>query len=288
MNAVKQNSSLSRSQALAESMLVWGSVMLLLWATKLVPAFSTWQKDTLGQSFLTNTACFIVPPLLIITLTRRDAGRYGIAFNQLKQPLLMGLTSLTVLVPASGVFPLLAALHFSPYDWRGGVILALIFGASLPLVGFVVRRMPTLREQSASNRQAAALLLFLGIVILLATATAPYTKIVANLFYAMVFVGFAEEFLFRGYLQSRLNQAFGRPLQVLGVTYGWGLIGAALLFASSHVFSPSNPLQLPWGLWTFVFGLVMGYLREKSGNVVASAIPHGVIISFPFIFAGGV
>ena len=288
MNAVKLESSLSKSHALAESLLVWVSVMLLLWAAKHAPDFSTWQKNVLGQSFLTNAACLIVPPLLIITLTRRDVGEYGIAFKHLKHPLVVGFRSLIVLVPATGAFPLLGALHLSPYDWKGGLILALFFGVSLPLVGVAVRKMPTLHEQSASNRHVTGLLLFLAIVIMLAAAALPYSRIVANLLYAMFFVGLGEELLFRGYIQTRLNQAFGKPRQMLGVRYGWGLIVAALLFGLSHVFSPSNPFQLAWGLWTFVFGLVCGYLRAKSGNIVASAVAHGVLISFPFIFSGGV
>jgi membrane protease YdiL (CAAX protease family) len=251
-------SSPSKSRALAESLLVWAFVMSLLWVAKLAPDFTSWQKGVFGQSFLTSAACLIVPPLLILILTRRDVGAYGIAFKRLKQPLAMGLRSLIVLVPATGAFPLLGALQLSAYDWKGGLILAL------------------------------CLVLFLGIAIMLAAATLPYTRIVASILYAMLFVGLGEELLFRGYIQTRVTQAFGRPRQVLGVQCGWGLIVAALLFGLSHVFSPSNPFHMAWGLWTFAFGLVCGYLREKSGNIVASAVAHGVLISIPFIFSGGV
>jgi membrane protease YdiL (CAAX protease family) len=281
-------SSPSKSRALAESLLVWAFVMSLLWVAKLAPDFTSWQKGVFGQSFLTSAACLIVPPLLILILTRRDVGAYGIAFKRLKQPLAMGLRSLIVLVPATGAFPLLGALQLSAYDWKGGLILALFFGASLPLVGLAVRGLPTLSEQSASNRHVSSLVLFLGIAIMLAAATLPYTRIVASILYAMLFVGLGEELLFRGYIQTRVTQAFGRPRQVLGVQCGWGLIVAALLFGLSHVFSPSNPFHMAWGLWTFAFGLVCGYLREKSGNIVASAVAHGVLISIPFIFSGGV
>lgn len=41
-----------------------------------------------------------------------------------------------------------------------------------------------------------------------------------------VFSGFGEEFVFRGYVQSRLNQAFGRPLRLFGIQFGVGLIVA--------------------------------------------------------------
>ncbi|MBN1402544.1 MAG: CPBP family intramembrane metalloprotease [Anaerolineae bacterium] len=34
---------------------------------------------------------------------------------------------------------------------------------------------------------------------------------VSTVFWQFVFSGFGEEFVWRGYVQSRLNQAFGRP-----------------------------------------------------------------------------
>ena len=33
-----------------------------------------------------------------------------------------------------------------------------------------------------------------------------------------------------------------------------------------------------WGLWTATFGLILGYLREKTGAVVTPTIVHGVML----------
>ena len=44
-----------------------------------------------------------------------------------------------------------------------------------------------------------------------------------------LFVGFGEENLYRGYMQSRLNEAFGRPYRFFGVPFGWGVFVTALL-----------------------------------------------------------
>jgi hypothetical protein len=62
---------------------------------------------------------------------------------------------------------------------------------------------------------------------------------------------FAEEFLFRGYMQTRLVQRWGRWV---------GIAITALLFGIMHM----DPLQSPFALG---FGFYIGYVVEKSGSV---------------------
>ena len=108
----------------------------------------------------------------------------------------------------------------------------------------------------------------------------PGTALVTFVCYA-VFVGFGEEIMYRGFVQSRLNQAFGRPFQFFGVPWGWGLILTSLLFGFTHVLnvdaaSGQTGWYWGWGLWTAVAGLTSGYIRERTGNVLAPAILHGL------------
>jgi hypothetical protein len=60
-------------------------------------------------------------------------------------------------------------------------------------------------------------------------------KAVTSFLFYLPFVGFGEEILYRGFIQSRLNQAIGTPWHFLGVEWGWGIIIASLLFGLSHV-----------------------------------------------------
>jgi membrane protease YdiL (CAAX protease family) len=95
------------------------------------------------------------------------------------------------------------------------------------------------------------------------------------LFY-LLFLGPGEEFLFRGYIQSRLNAAFGRPFSFWGVPWGWGLVIASLLFGFMHILNPFNPFHIWWGVWTVFGGLSAGYIREKTGSILPPAILHGL------------
>jgi membrane protease YdiL (CAAX protease family) len=106
--------------------------------------------------------------------------------------------------------------------------------------------------------------------------------IVSTVAWQFVFSGFGEEFAYRGYFQSRLNQAFGRPLCLFGIQFGAGLIIASLLFGLWHAFNTYDPaiglssLSWGWALWTSVAGLFFGVLREKTGSLVAPGIAHGL------------
>jgi membrane protease YdiL (CAAX protease family) len=99
-------------------------------------------------------------------------------------------------------------------------------------------------------------------------------------------VGFGEEILYRGFMQTRLDQAFGRPYRFYGVSWGWGLILTSLIFGLTHtgilrlIFLPivqgEVALSWPWGMWTFFGGLVFGWVRRKTGSIVAPAFLHGL------------
>ena len=88
--------------------------------------------------------------------------------------------------------------------------------------------------------------------------------------------------MFRGYFQSRLNQAFGRPVRLFGIQFGIGLVIASLLFGLLHAFNTYDPavglssLAWGWALSSFVGGLFFGVIREKTGTLVAPSIAHGL------------
>jgi membrane protease YdiL (CAAX protease family) len=86
----------------------------------------------------------------------------------------------------------------------------------------------------------------------------------------------------RGYFQSRLNQAFGRPLRLFGIQFGAGLIIASLLFGLWHADNTYDPaiglasLSWGWAIRSSVAGLLFGVIREKTGTLVAPGTAHGL------------
>jgi membrane protease YdiL (CAAX protease family) len=66
------------------------------------------------------------------------------------------------------------------------------------------------------------------------------------------------------------------PLSFWGVPWGWGLVITALIFGFVHILNPFNPFHIWWGVWTIFGGLSFGYIREKAGSVLPTAILHGL------------
>lgn len=94
--------------------------------------------------------------------------------------------------------------------------------------------------------------------------------------------GFGEEVFFRGYVQSRIDLAFGRPHRVLGMDFGAGLIVSSLLFGLIHALNSvdyfAGRYHFAWwsGLSAIFAGLFFGCLREKTGSILAGGVAHGL------------
>ena len=136
--------------------------------------------------------------------------------------------------------------------------------------------------------------LFMAVMILLGKAPvnlkeASIGKVLATLAFCMV-VYSPEEFFFRGYVQSRLNEVFGTPFSRIPgfkgeIRYGLSAILTGIVFGLNHVFNYINPLtgmyQLDAGVVRNIaiacfVGIFLGFLREKSGDIICPLIFHGL------------
>ncbi len=100
------------------------------------------------------------------------------------------------------------------------------------------------------------------------------------LLYHLICVALPEEVFYRGYMQSRLNEVFPgrvnflpiRMSRLLSARLGVGWLYTAGLFALGHYLIDFRPETLA----TFFPGLAFGWLRERTGSVVASTIFHAL------------
>ncbi len=88
--------------------------------------------------------------------------------------------------------------------------------------------------------------------------------------YHLFFVAIPEEFFYRGYVQTRLNEVFPRKWRLFGADLGWGWLITCAVFAIGHsVVSPQW-----WHFAIFFPSLVFGWMRERTGGVLAGALFH--------------
>ncbi len=234
----------------------------------------------LGWSYISGILLILIP-VVILLLTNRDFEHYGFTLKEWRYNLNVGMKCYLIrLIPLSLIL-LLLYLHISYIGIAGGLVLAV---GEIPAILLVLQ---TLRRSPAEKKSALMDGLILVFLLLLPVLVGLYLNrltpiVVSTVVWQFLFSGFGEEIRYRGYYQSRINEEFGRPYRFLGVNFGIGLILSSLLFAIAHVFNPFNPfkgsfeLAWGWGLWTFFAGLFFGFVREKTGSIIAAGIAHGL------------
>ena len=86
----------------------------------------------------------------------------------------------------------------------------------------------------------------------------------------LLVVALPEELFYRGWMQTSWARSRpGRGVSVLGARLGAGFVSTQALFALGHLV-----VWRPWRLGTFFPGLLLGWLRERTGSVAAPVILH--------------
>jgi membrane protease YdiL (CAAX protease family) len=199
-------------------------------------------------------------PLLWLLMTGRKFSEYGLTTE--------GIRSQAEATVTCGI-PFAAFALLSFFNW-GRFAIALLMAAGIAAL-FVFAL--CLRKKPAPNAALAPCLL-------LAFGSQSVQHAAAGVIFYMFLLGPSEEVLFRGVIQSRLNNAFGRPFTFFGARWGWGAIVTCLLFGLTHVV---NPYALFAGQWhpvwfagpaMFCLALPFAFLRERTGGVLAPALLH--------------
>ena len=83
-------------------------------------------------------------------------------------------------------------------------------------------------------------------------------------------IALPEEAFYRGYLQTRLDDAWPAGVRLLGARVGAGWLVAAAIFALGHVAT----VHVPTRLAVFFPALLFGWLRARTGGIGASVTFH--------------
>jgi membrane protease YdiL (CAAX protease family) len=88
----------------------------------------------------------------------------------------------------------------------------------------------------------------------------------------LLVVALPEELFYRGWMQTAWARSEpGRGVNVLGARLGAGFVRTQLLFALGHLV-----VLQPWRLATFFPGLLFGWVRARTGGVIAPAVVHAL------------
>lgn len=88
----------------------------------------------------------------------------------------------------------------------------------------------------------------------------------------LVVVALPEEAFFRGYLQTALDRAWDRRIEILGAKIGPALLVSSALFALGHLATIPHPARLA----VFFPSLVFGWMRARTGGIGAGVAFHAM------------
>ena len=86
-----------------------------------------------------------------------------------------------------------------------------------------------------------------------------------------ILVGVSEEFLFRGQIQTGLNNSIKSTVHIGRVNLRLGTILATVAFAGFHF------ANLPNLLFALIFGLLIGHAYDRTSNLWGAIIIHNTV-----------
>jgi uncharacterized protein len=231
-------------------------------------------------------AVMILFTVAVLLICRRSFEQYGLTLNGWKTSLNIGLFWGLLFAAAAVLVIRVASIHFDPLhppDVKRSVAAT---------IGELVNAFLLLWFLSRGGSAVGRIPSWIGLLILFGLLSAPTVlavsfhrpvlKATLNSLWLFFGAGFGEEIFFRGYIQSRINQAFGRPWRWMSVDFGLGLIVSSMLFGFIHVlntvdyFGGRYDFAWLWWLPNAASGLFFGFLREKTKSVVAGGVYHGL------------
>jgi membrane protease YdiL (CAAX protease family) len=228
-------------------------------------------QDPRWLRHLSITLLWTIPPLAYVILARKNLAVYGLDFARTwRASVHYGFWGFVVgLIQVPG-FIAIGVLKTPGFFVAYAVVLA-----SLVVLLYVMRRDP---PRTGIGWKLA---IFAGLLVLPSLVASLTGKMSAGFVglqaYYLFGTGFGEEIRARGYVQSRLNEAFGRPWLIWGTQFGPGLLIASALFGLSHLYQIGATRLDPFTMvGATLGGLFFGAVRERSESVLGSALVHGM------------
>ncbi|MBT3283932.1 CPBP family intramembrane metalloprotease [Candidatus Bathyarchaeota archaeon] len=242
-----------------------------------VRALTRWETRILGGSFFTGGLMVIIP-LMVIIATKLDFEEVGVKVSGWRGSVNTGFKGyLAFLVPQ------FIMTYFTGWgvDYREYGVFASLLGFVVLGMGYILLRNLGKGTGDISRVRVALMTAFVLIPFVMAVLFETLSlKLFTSFIWQVLVGGFAEEFLFRGYIQSTINREYGRHWTVKGVKFGPGILVSSALFGLSRAMKPWNgvySLNIGLGLYAFALGLFYGMIREATGDIIGSGTANALI-----------
>ena len=276
-----------KGRSILEASVVFSAFMLTTMMLPGVRALTRWEVRTRGGSFFTGMLMVIIPVIAIIA-TKLDFEEVGVTRSNWRSSVNAGFKGyLAFLVPQF----MLTFFNGWGVDYREFGVLAVLLGLVVLLVSYLLLMNLGKGTGDISKLGAALMVIIMFIPFVTAfTYDALSLKLFVSFIWHVLVGGFAEEFMFRGYIQSTVNREYGKHWTVRGVKFGPGILVSSTLYGLSRAMRAMKPwsgvytINVGWGLYAFALGLFYGVIREATGDLIGSGTANAMIDGVGAIF----
>jgi membrane protease YdiL (CAAX protease family) len=273
-----------KGRSIVEVLAVFSCLQLITILLEGASGLIRWERRVLGWSYFTGFLMVLVP-MLALVLRKRELETCGLTLRRWETSLDVGLKGCLYLMGPQVLLTLLSS-GGAAYLYADG---SLVLSVSMFLMLFLLLRRLTGKNYKPFSSTKVRLLLaavVLATPLLFGAVYGRLTfKVFSTVLWQLAFGGFGEELFYRGYIQSTVNEEYGRPWSVEGVAYGPGLLVSSALYGLDRALNTFRPLQgvlsvsWSWGFYAFSVGVFYGFIREHTGDVVGSGVANGLVDS---------
>ena len=283
-----------RATAIIDVLLAFAFVHITYRSLKQFTALGRWEGNA-GLNF-TPGLVMILFTVSVLSLCGRSFEIYGLTLKRWRYNLNVGLLWSVLLVALAGFGLRLTRIHFDPahpHNDMVGRLAGAVFGLTATiLLVWIFRRQRSFVDRIPLVLGVCLMIALLSVPVVVATYShSPLLKALLTVGWLFLGAGFGEETFFRGYIQTRIDEAFGLPFRFLGLDFGLGLCVSSLLFGFLHALNTVDyfhgHVNFAWwyGVQSCFTGLFYGCLRQKTGSIIAGGVTHGltdVLASVPY------
>ncbi len=260
-----------KGRSIAEAVIVFAVLQLILLFPEGVRNLIRWENSALGGSYLTGVLMVALGVFMII-VRRYEFSEMGVTGERWRRSVNYGFRGWIFFIIPQYMLSFILAWGVS---YKDSVELAGLLGVIILIAGFLMIHRKEL--EPAGNRR---LLLIGGLLISPLVLRLLYGELSTGLLkgfaWNILIGGFAEEFFYRGYIQSSINLEYGTGWRIGKVSFGPGLLVSSLLFGLGRGLRTIKPwrgvysVSWSWTLFAFTVGVFYGLIRESSGDIIGS------------------
>jgi hypothetical protein len=267
-----------RGRSVLEAVAVFSVIVAVQYLVPGVSQLARWETRVLGESYFLGLLTAAVP-LMALVASKGSLEDYGLAVADWRASLGRGLAGYLYLLPSNLV------VFVTSLTWGGVAYLPVsVLASGVTLLSmFLALRHLSPGWGPKTRRDLALVALLLGAPLILSALYGSLRlRLASVVVWELVLGGVAEEVLFRGYVQGRVNEEYGRPWSFMGVGFGPGLLVSSVLYGLAGAISGFRPwrdlysFSLPVGVHGVALGLFLGFLREATGDIWAGSVANGL------------